>query len=223
MPNKTIPVRVDYDSRKISGVAQLNDKQIASLNYIQNSARLRKDLTYVIPAQKAHIGKVRVDGEDCDSVRVFAIGIDKNNKALLSTTLSVNTLRAFHYGFVNDGPLHIEATLNAEGLVRIPKYINSKSVWVKGSSHIVVDGRLAIVPRPFAFRVIDRTDVYQPQFKEAYHGPGIYNYLTMVDDEGKNIVVFKKVTVNIYEEVFDVPEVDPVDCIEDFYKYAYEE
>jgi hypothetical protein len=95
-------VRLDYNPALVQGVAELDDKQVN--NYQTTAQRLRSDLTYVVPKQWIHSEDVTVNGQKRKSNKIFAIGVDASGNAICVVTMSVNGLRARHYGKVKENP-----------------------------------------------------------------------------------------------------------------------
>jgi hypothetical protein len=219
---KETTIRTEYEPKDVLGVAELDENQVRNLSFNTQSSRLRKDLTYVIPAQKVHNENVQVNNETRKSLRVFCIGVNDKDEVQVRTSISINTLRQRHYGFVAEGKKLIPAEKNQEGLWRIQSGIRQQSVFANGGLPLVIEGKLGLIKRPMAFRVLDRTEVYQPQFKETAAGSRKFNVVTFHED-GKDYADMAKNPVNIYNEVLEVPKVDAKAVIENFSEYEYSE
>ena len=205
--------RIEYDKNAIQGISTLNDKQIAALN--QQSQRLRNDLTYVVVPQFVHSEKLPqpINGNEFSN-RIFVIGVNAEGDAIQALTLSVNGLRARHYGVIKDNPnFKVSAIKNESGLMRAERGTTQFSVFANGALPIVTAGDKAYISRPFAFKVVGRDACYNVSFKQVKNG---YDMETFNED-GKDYVKFTPVTMNKYEEVDNVPEVDTNGIIDEMY------
>lgn len=205
--------RIEFDKKAVQGISTLNEKQIASLN--QRSQLLRKDLTYVIVPQYVHSEKLPqpINGNEFSN-RIFAIGVNEAGDAVQAITLSINGLRARHYGMIAENPnLRVSAVKNDAGLMRAERGAQIFSVFETGSLPIVTAGEKAYISRPFAFKVTGRGQCYNVSFKETKNG---YDMETFQED-GKSYVKFTPVTLNKYAEVDSVPEVDTNGIIDEVY------
>lgn len=218
MATKSAILRQDYDaSSVVKGRAKTSDKQASNFTFGQNSNRLRADLIYVIPRQWAHIEKVNVRDVVRDSVKVYAVGVNQDGVALMTTTLSLNGLTQRHYGDAADN-LKVEAIKNEKGLYRMSPGVRQTSVFAKGTTPIKVvkdgDDNYAYIPRDFAFQVTDRGDKLITTFSQV-SGTNDWN-IDHYKEDGKELVKFSPATLNTYEEVDKVPELDPAIVCEGF-------
>lgn len=205
--------RIEFDKNALQGISTLNEKQIAALN--QQSQRLRNDLTYVIVPQFVHSEKLPqpVNGNEFSN-RVFAIGVNAEGQAIQAVTLSVNGLRARHYGVIAENPnLRVSAVKNDAGLMRAERGTTQYSVFANGALPIVTAGDKAYISRPFAFKVTGRNACYNASFKQVKEGYDMETY----NEDGKDYIKFTPVTMNKYEEVDNVPAVDTNGIIDEIY------
>ena len=212
-----IMISVDYDKSSIKGISQLDDRAKQALTF-GNSSRLRKDLTYFIPRQWVHDEEINTQDGKRISKKVFVLGITDDNQVASVTTLSINGLRARHYGKVADNPnFYITCHQNDDKLWRADE--NAKeSVYVDGNFQLHVEGDRAAVTKPQAFKVVDRADVYQLGFTQTAPNSGKWN--VNVAKVGEQVVAdLAKATVNFYKAILEIPEVEAADCIDDYETY----
>ena len=211
MANKS-QCRVDYNPQAISGIAELNDKQVES--YQTTAQRLRSDLIYFVPKQWVHDENVKVNGVDHKSNKIFAIGVDKDGNAITAVTLSVNGLRNRHYGKIKENPnLMIKAFQNDDKLWRAVAGTTQEPVFVQGALPLTVIGKKAYINRPFAFSITGRHQCFGVNFTESAPGKWNINHHTVGTDE---YVTLTSQTLNEYSEVDNVPNVDANACIANF-------
>lgn len=199
-------IRLDFDPSNVGEVATLTDSQVR--NFSQQSQRLRQDLTYVICPQWVHEEKIQpVNGYD-KSNRIFALGVNEQGVPVMGVTLSVNGLRARHYGRIDQHPgLKIEAVINQDGLKRIGAGASQTNVFSSGALPIkVTTDKRAYITRPFAFRVNGMGQCYTVAFTETSKGSGKWNVNTY-NEGGKEYVEFRPQSYNDYVEVDNVPVV----------------
>ena len=195
--------RIEFDKKAVQGISTFEEKQIENQN--QQSQRLRTDLTYVIAPQFVHKEKLErpINGHEFSN-RVFVFGVNAEGQAISLITLSVNGLRAHHFGAIAERPyLKVRAFKNIKGLMRPDSDAAQFSVFVNGVLPIVFEGDKAYISRPFAFKVIDRRQCYNVSFKRVKNGYDMETY----QEDGKNYIKFVPVTMNSYA-VVDVPEID---------------
>lgn len=212
-------IKVEYDAKSVTGVATLTDSQLAGFTN-SNSVRLRDDLVYFIPKQKAHGENITVRGRKMTSNKVFAFGCiyDKEANTLTPvsvTSLSINGLRQRHYGLVSAGPVKAEAE-QREGLWRMKDSLPQTSVFAKGGLNVHIEGKNAVVD-PCYFTVIDRQNCHTIGMTEK---DGKYDFNTK-EEGGKHYIEFQSTPLNVYQEELGMPEIgNPADLCEDFGKFA---
>lgn len=208
--------RVDFNPAAISGIAELNEKQVQ--NYQTTAQRLRSDLTYFVPKQWVHDEKVTVNGREQKSNKIFAIGCDANGNPITAVTLSVNGLRNRHYGKVKENPgLRIAAIQNEDKLWRAAQGTQQESVFSQGALPLTVVGNKAYINRPFAFSIVGRNACYGVNFTEKTTGKWDINHH---NEDGKEYVTLSSQTLNEYAEVDNIPSVDVEACIDGFSTYT---
>lgn len=210
-------ISVDYDKSSVRGISMLDDRAKQNLTY-GNSSRLRKDLTYFIPRQWVHDEEITTSNGKQISKKVFVLGVTEDNQVASVTTLSINGLRARHYGKVSENPnLRITCHQNDEHLWRADE--NARvGVFEDGNFQLSVEGDRAAVKKPQAFKVVDRADVYQLGFTQTAEGSGKWN-VNVAQVDGKTIADLAKATMNFYKAVLEIPEVDAESCIDDYETY----
>lgn len=209
----------EYDPEAINGVAEMTESQLRSIQN-QNSARLRKDLTYVIAPQWVHNEKLAtaINGNDI-SKKIFAVGVDAEGTPVQIVSLSVNGLRQRHYGLVSANPtLKVVAEKNADGLYR-PVGATTYSVFSEGALPIRINGKQAYISRPFAFKVNSRGQVFVVnEFKKVAKGYDMAHFT----EDGKEYLKLGYQTVNDYAEVMKVPEVDWNEIVDEKSKVLFD-
>ena len=199
-------VRLDYNPELVQGVAELDDKQVN--NYQTTAQRLRSDLTYVVPKQWIHSEDVTVNGQKRKSNKIFAIGVDASGNAICVVTMSVNGLRARHYGKVKENPtLRISAVQNEDKLWRCAPGTAQEPVFAQGALPLTVTGKKAYINRNFAFNITGRHSCYGVNFTETAPNSGKYNIDRQTID-GADFVKLTSQTLNEYTEIDNVPTVD---------------
>lgn len=206
-------LRIEFDKKAVQGISTLDEKQIANIN--QQSQRLRNDLTYVIVPQYVHKEKLPqpINGNEFSN-RVFAIGVNADGQGIHAVTLSVNGLRTRHFGVIAENlNLKVRAYKNAKGLMRPDPSVVQFSVFTYGELPLITTRDHAFISRPFAFKVVGRGQCYNVSFKQVKNG---YDMETF-QEEGKDYIKLVPVTLNKYEEVDNVPEVDTFGIIDEIY------
>lgn len=199
-------VRLDYNPALVQGIAELDDKQVQ--NYQTTAQRLRSDLTYVVPQQWVHSEDVVVNGVNRKSNKVFAIGVDAHGNAICVVTLSVNGLRARHYGKVKENPtLRISAVQNEDKLWRAAAGTSQEPVFAQGALPLTVKGKKAYINRNFAFNITGRHQCYGVNFTETAANSGKYN-IDHQNIDGAEYVKLSQQTLNEYSEIDNVPGFD---------------
>lgn len=143
----------------------ISDKQQESVNF-ERTPVLDPSLRWVVPAQENCAVKMNITGVgERTSRRIWAAGLDDNNKVISVRSLGVATLRAMALGLVKDGvaaPV-ISATKNDEGATRTApgtQYIHAMNdtTWIKGENHLYV------VKQPVTIQPAGSSEVYQAKF-----------------------------------------------------------
>ena len=205
-----ILLSVDYDKSAVRGISTIENNAQRNTN---NSARLRKDLTYFIPRQWVHDEEIMTSNGKKISKKVFVIGVTDDNQVASVTTLSVNSFRN-HYGKGCDKPnLRIPCHRNGYGLWRADENAH-EGVFLDGGSLIVLKKINGLMCKPIAFKLVSRCDVYRLNFEETSMGSGKWNVKTFQID-GNTFADLQKVMVNLYEEVFKLPEIEVASVIDD--------
>ena len=209
-------IRLDFDPSKVGEIATFTDTQLRNLN--SQSQRLRQDLVYVICPQWVHVEKLAtpVNGYDTSN-RIFALGVNEQGVPVAGVTLSVNGLRATHYGVIKDNPgMKIEAAPNTQGLMRAVGGSQTR-VFSLGALPIKTTAdKRAYITRPFAFRIAGNNECYAVSFTETAKGSGKWNIDT-VNVGGTDYVKFRPQRYNDYQEVDNVPVVS-FDFVPDKFK-----
>lgn len=208
MVTKPIEVKIGFNPELVKNAAELTESQISSI-LNQQSPRLRKDLIYVVPKQVVHVEQLpqAINGREFSN-RVFVLGFNAEGTLVEIVSLSINGLRQTHYG-PTDNPLRVEAEIRG-GLHRIPRgAVQQYSVFSVGSFPIHIQGKNALIPRDFAFKVNGRVNCYTANFVQLESGVNEGKWDMVVDSEGdKEYIRFSTQNFNDYVEIDNIPAFD---------------